>query len=292
MKFEKFSDLSRRVTYAVTLLIVLLLLITNAGNLYVSVLVVLAVSVMAGVGVWEYGILATAKGLKPALALMSSVAVCEVIAFFIAHKWFNSPELPVFIIALGLALFILCRFRKTENSLIHVAVEFFGVVYVALPLSYMLCILYPIGPATPQDGRWWLLYLVLVTKVADMGAYFVGKIWGRKRLAPLISPNKTIEGAIGGLVSSIGLSLLLVFLGRKYAGIGFSIEYIDGFWLGILLGIFGQLGDLAESMFKRDAHVKDSNKIPGLGGVLDVVDSLIFTAPIIYFYLKFYSGTL
>lgn len=211
------------------------------------------------------------------------------IAFFIAHKWFHTQELPVFVFAVGVGLFFLNRFRRSDGALIHVAVEFFGVAYIAIPLSYMLAILYPIATPVVEDGRWWIFYLILVTKITDIGAYFVGRIWGKHRLAPLLSPKKTVEGAIGGLVCTIALSLSMVYLGRTYAGDAFPLAWVDALWLGLLIGVFGQLGDLAESLLKRDAMVKDSNTIPGLGGVLDTLDSLIFTAPIVYFYLKGYS---
>ncbi|NGX39669.1 MAG: Phosphatidate cytidylyltransferase [Chlamydiae bacterium] len=287
---DKFSDLNKRMSVAIGLLAVLALLIIFAANPFVSVLVVLGVSAMAGVGVWEYAKLATSKNLRPSYPLMITVAVCEVLAFFIAHKWLHSQELPVFIFAVGLGLFFLNRFRRSEEALVHVAVEFFGVAYVAVPLSYMLAILYPIAPSTVDDGRWWLFYLIVVTKITDVAAYFIGRIWGKHRLAPVLSPKKTIEGALGGLLCTILVSLGMVFLGRTFAGAAFPLKFLDALWLGVLIGIFGQIGDLAESLLKRDAMVKDSNRIPGLGGVLDMIDSLIFTAPIVYFYLQWYGS--
>ena len=256
-----------------------------------SGLVVAATAAMAGVGVWEYAKLASTKGVKPAVLLMVIVAACEVVAFFIGHKWIHSQELPVFVFAIGVGLFFLNRFRKAEEALVNVAVDFFGVAYVAVPLSYMLAILYPINPFPSMDGRWWLFYLIVVTKITDVGAYFVGRIWGKTALAPTLSPKKTVEGAAGGLVCAVLFSLGIVFLGRMYAGTAFPLEYPDALWLGILIGVFGQIGDLAESLLKRDADVKDSNRIPGLGGVLDMIDSLIFTAPIVYFYLRWYTQT-
>lgn len=286
---NKFADLSKRLSIAVVVLLIVFCLIIFAANPYVSIVIVLAVALLAAVGVWEYGKMCQLKGLRPAVYVMMGVAVCEVIAFFIAHKWFQSPELPVFVFAVGVGIFFLIHFPKAEDSLINVAVEFFGVAYVAIPLSYMLAILYPIAPSTVADGRWWLVYLILVTKITDIGAYFIGRIWGKHRLAPRLSPKKTVEGAIGGLICTILLSIGMVYLGQKFAGSSFPLKFIDSLWLGLLIGVFGQIGDLAESLLKRDAVIKDSNRIPGFGGVLDMIDSLIFTAPIIYFYLKLYA---
>lgn len=290
MKLNPFTDLGRRFSTAITVVIVVLILLTFASNPIVSVLVVAAVAAMASLGVWEYAQLAKAKkGVQPAVWLMVIIAACEVVAFFIAHKWIHSQELPVFVFAIGVGLFFLNRFRKSEEALVNVAVDFFGVAYVAVPLSYMLAILYPIDPSRVIDGRWWLFYLIAVTKITDVGAYFVGRLFGKKALAPTLSPKKTVEGALAGLVCAILFSLGMVYAGKVYAGNKFPLEYLDALWLAILIGVFGQLGDLAESLLKRDAEVKDSNKIPGIGGVLDLIDSLIFTAPIVYFYLRWYS---
>ncbi len=288
MNLKNFTDLNKRFLLTTIILCVLAAVVTFAYNPFVEGVVVVGVSIMAAIGVWEYANLARTKGVKPAVPLMVIVAALEVIAFFIAHKWIHSQELPVFVFAVGVGLFFLNRFRKSEEALLNVAVEFFGVAYIAVPLSYMLAILYPIQ-ASVLDGRWWLLYLILVTKITDVGAYFIGRIWGKQPLAPNLSPKKTIEGGVAGLLCAVGLSMAMVYIGKTFAGKVFPLEYLDALWLGILLGVFGQIGDLAESLLKRDAHVKDSNRIPGLGGVLDMIDSLIFTAPIVYFYLRWYT---
>nr|NGX37830.1 hypothetical protein [Chlamydiota bacterium] len=119
MKMGKFADLSKRFSLTICILFVLALLVTFSGNPIMSVLVVATVSAMAGVGVWEYAKLASTKGVRPAVFLMVIVAVCEVIAFFIAHKWIDSPELPVFVFAVGLGLFFLNRFRRAEEALVN-----------------------------------------------------------------------------------------------------------------------------------------------------------------------------
>ena len=122
-------------------------------------------------------------------------------------------------------------------------------------------------------------FLVLVTKMGDVGAYFVGNIMGRHNLIPRISPHKTIEGTMGGLVFSV----LSAVASKSYLP---NFSYAHLVVLGILLGILAQVGDLAESLLKRDCAVKDAGGIlPGLGGMLDIIDSLLFTTPIFYFYI-------
>jgi len=116
--------------------------------------------------------------------------------------------------------------------------------------------------------------------MGDVGAYFVGRSIGKHNLIPRISPNKTVEGTMGGLIASIATALISRLYLPNYS-----------FWhlltLGLLLGILAQVGDLAESLIKRDCNTKDAgNNILGFGGMLDVIDSLLFTTPIFYFYVK------
>jgi phosphatidate cytidylyltransferase len=137
-----------------------------------------------------------------------------------------------------------------------------------------------------HDGRLWLAYLVAVTKITDMGGYFMGKMWGKSKLAPHLSPGKTLIGGIAGFISAILLSLGFFLLSKYFQLESFKLNFIQAIFLGGVIGIFSQLGDLAESLLKRDAKVKDSNTIPGVGGVLDFLDSLLFTLPVLYLFLK------
>jgi phosphatidate cytidylyltransferase len=125
--------------------------------------------------------------------------------------------------------------------------------------------------------------LIAVTKITDVGAYFVGKLFGKHPLAPYLSPRKTIEGAIGGFCSAVALSLFFCIIGRS---VGWDLSVWHAAWLGMVIGILSQVGDLAESLLKRDAAVKDSNRIPGIGGVLDLLDSVLFTSPVVYFFIR------
>jgi phosphatidate cytidylyltransferase len=161
----------------------------------------------------------------------------------------------------------------------------FGALYVAL-LGFLL-LLVKNGPALPHGapigawldgGRTWLLIAIVTVWAYDTGAYAVGRTWGRRHFAVHLSPGKTLEGVAGGLVSAVVVSgIVLWSAGQPIAG---------GLVLGLLVGLAAQAGDLAESMLKRAASVKDSsNLIPGHGGMLDRVDSILFAAPAVYFYL-------
>ena len=164
--------------------------------------------------------------------------------------------------------------ENTFEALGGVATTLFGLAYVAALFSY----LFYLRAMDVEHGAWFVLYLILVTKMGDAGAYVIGNLIGRHILMPRISPRKTIEGFVGAvLVSGVTAVMARAMLGPM------EMTAPLAFLLGIFLGVCGQLGDLAESLLKRDCQVKDSGTaVPGLGGILDVMDSLLFTAPLFY----------
>jgi phosphatidate cytidylyltransferase len=128
-------------------------------------------------------------------------------------------------------------------------------------------------------GLGFLVSLLLITKLGDIGCYLFGTKFGRTPLLPRISPKKSIEGSIGGLLFSV----LGAFISKPFL----DLAYPHLFVIGVFLGVLAQLGDLSESLIKRDCGIKDSgNMIPGIGGALDLIDSLLFTGPAFYFYLS------
>jgi phosphatidate cytidylyltransferase len=288
MTQQKLTDLSKRLKVSLLAIALISFLMVFSGNVIIKAVLVLFMALLAAIGIWEYVQLARAKSLQPALKCMIIIAVCEVISFFLAHKLIVFSQLPAIVLSLGAALFFVMHFKETTTALFHVAVEFFGVCYVAVPLSFMLAILYPMSSTGDAwDGRLWLVYLILVTKVTDVGAYFVGRLWGKARLAPILSPKKTVEGAVAGFICAVGCSVLFSWMGSKLFPTYFDLPLLGALFLGSCIGVIGQVGDLAESLLKRDAAIKDSNNLPGLGGVLDMLDSLLLTTPVVYFYLQF-----
>ena len=169
--------------------------------------------------------------------------------------------------------------ENTFEALGGLATTLFGLAYVAALFSYF----FYIRTTDPAQGAWLVLYLILVTKLGDAGAYIIGNLIGRHTLVPRISPRKTIEGFVAAtLVSVIAAVLAQPLLGTQQI-FGQAPTPVLCAIMGLILGIVGQLGDLAESLLKRDCQVKDSGTLlPGLGGVLDVIDSLLFTAPLFY----------
>ena len=175
--------------------------------------------------------------------------------------------------------------KNNPKPLETIAGTLMGVIYISLLLSFFAKLLLAWGDTT---GRLLILYLLLVVKAADMGAYFVGCSIGRHKLIPRISPAKTWEGFFGGLLSSVVVSVLFYALAKNSLG-ALTLRLSDALILAILLGTIGTVSDLTESLFKRGAGVKDSGRmILGMGGILDVIDSLLFSAPALYVYARFF----
>lgn len=165
-----------------------------------------------------------------------------------------------------------------EQSLRDGAMTLFGILYLGLTLSTL-----SMTRLLPQ-GEWLIFFLLMVTWASDTGAYYIGTLYGRHRLAPTISPKKTVEGLVGGLISAI----LVAYAARWWFFPDFS--GLDCIILATLLTLSGLWGDLTESAMKRSVGMKDSGGIlPGHGGMLDRLDSLLFTAPVFYYYVTMVS---
>jgi phosphatidate cytidylyltransferase len=184
-------------------------------------------------------------------------------------------ERTVLVSAVAVALCLpLFSSHSLRNAFMDGMVLITGILYIGLTLSYLLLI------RGLPDGTLWVFFVVLVTWAGDTGAYVAGKSLGRHALAPVISPKKTYEGLAGGLL----FACILALVAREWFLPALSPR--DCLLLGLLLTVAGLVGDLAESAIKRSAGFKDSGAlIPGHGGMLDRLDSLLFTAPVFYYYV-------
>lgn len=199
------------------------------------------------------------------------------------HYHAASPQtLPLLITAaLLISLVSILAGPSRETAFRNWAWVIAGALYVAWLLSYWLNLraLQPV-----EAGRSWVYLAMLTTFANDTGAYFIGRAMGKRKLAPRISPAKTVEGAIGGLACAVLAALLIAAVLNLVSP--FTFKYWQIVPLGILIGIFAQVGDLVESLLKRNMGVKQSGDLlPGHGGVLDRFDSLIFVGPVVYYYL-------
>ncbi len=278
-------DLKQRLVMSVIWIILLVVLVYLSPYSVFPLLFTAGLAFVIGIALWEYYRMAQHKGFQPMVAIGLVGGVCYVFASFLQTLDSNWDFVPICILgAILFALFIF-YFYKAQEPFLNIAITFFGIIYITTTLSLIININFYFPKSSIQDGRWWILYLLAVTKFADIGGYFIGKAFGKHKLALNISPGKTIEGFIGGICLSLLASLFLCFL-DPYFDYPLNIYWTQAIFLGILLGVVAQLGDLAESLLKRDAGVKDSNNMKGHGGVLDMVDSLLFTAPVIYTFLK------
>jgi phosphatidate cytidylyltransferase len=194
--------------------------------------------------------------------------------------------LPLWAVAFGVLLAFIAQMRRYEKpgaSIAAVSLSTLIMVYVGVMMSFIILLRIEFGNARGMAA---LLSLVVVVKLSDTGAYACGRLFGRHKLAPKLSPGKTIEGAIGGLVAGcFGGWLMFNWLGPHMVDSTPSTPWWGWFLFGVVLTVAGVVGDLAESLLKRDADRKDSSTwLPGLGGVLDFMDSLLAAAPFAYLF--------
>jgi len=251
--------------------------ITLRGGLFFLVLADLIILL----GLREFYVLMRAKGYQPfeALGYFCALAISW-------YAWRQGTGVPL--ILTGSLLLIMVRelFRQDmSKSLAHIAVTIFGIMYIGWMGSHLVMLRQL--PATlgldDHIGARLVFFAALLTWATDTGAYLCGVAFGRHKLIPRISPKKTVEGAVGGLLAA-------GFCGWLCArGLTPFLTPLASTVVGLVVGVMAQLGDLVESMIKRDAGIKDTAElIPGHGGVLDRFDSLLFTVPVLYYYFRFF----
>ncbi|MDR3623789.1 MAG: phosphatidate cytidylyltransferase [Chlamydiales bacterium] len=281
------KDLKPRLIMTTICVLFLFFFIGFAEHTYFKPVFVGAVAFVASVAFWEYCQIVKMKGIVPCtkVGIVGTVCYAYAIYFGIESSFFSF--LPLFVLGIILTLSFLMRFNEVENALASVATTFFGIVYITVTFSGIIVIMYHFPQVSGKDGRLWLIYLLAVSKMTDVGGLFIGRFCGKKSLIPKISPNKTVAGAFGGIlfagITSVGFAYATGF--KESSALGLTL--LQSIYLGLILGFFAEIGDLAESLLKRDGKIKDSNPhFPGLGGALDTVDSLLFTTPIVCLFLQ------
>jgi len=281
MQFSK--QFKQRVVMSAIGIIGLAISIYFSFSPYFKFLFILLNGAVIGLALVEYYHLARNKGFQPSapFGIGFSVLYLIVLSASLHHPSFSG--VPALFLLFSLLVLFLLFFKHQALALGNLAITLFGIGYLTIPLSCALRINYFYPPNSIDDGRLWLAYALITTKMTDIGAYFCGKILGRYKLAPTISPKKTIEGSLGGLGASLIFSVVFALFTSHVAV--FKMTFFQSIWIGLSISVLAQIGDLAESLLKRDAGVKDSSHLPGLGGVLDIVDSLVFTLPFVYLLL-------
>jgi len=280
----------RRLTSTIILWAIVLTAIFSQNPVIANYVFLLLMIGLAGAGLWEfYGLIEKRElkcfkwwGLTAGIALMASTH------YYVTHARghqllaakpndFETGVLVLFV--LGLCLRQLFD-RNNTQGFAGIATTLMGLMYVPWLLNFIQKINYLPG----IDGRFYVLYLLIVTKFSDVGAYCVGSLFGRHKMIPRISPGKTWEGFAGAVLVSTGASVALsLAAGERLKELTLGHAVV----IGLVLSLGAVVGDLIESAFKREAGVKDSGRLfPGIGGILDLIDSPLFNAPLLYLYLR------
>lgn len=276
LKDEKMSNMTTRTIVGFLLGPLVLLCIYFGGWILFGLVTLISI-----IATWEAFMMLKTKSISPNFTLGLWLAILIPLSFINRKIEFSI----LFVISLFvIALFEL--FRNKENPIQNTASTLFFSGYIGIGIGSFLGIRELLQIQLYDNSFAWLTIAIIFSLwMCDSFAYFGGKLMGRTKLFPRISPNKTWEGSIWGFIASV----LFMYLFYKFSPMNqLPINYNEVIVIGILIGMFGQIGDLVESMFKRDSGVKDSSHlIPGHGGFFDRFDSLIFVSPLIFFYLRY-----
>jgi phosphatidate cytidylyltransferase len=268
----KFPNLLQRVLVSLVA-IPLILFVVYLGKVFFLIFVLMIILLT----LYEFFNLTKVKGASPDYLSGFIYAILVAIIFYIKKLELFLP-LTFLLIAY---VSIMNLARKENNSFLNVGMTIFGSMFLSLFYSTLIGIREKFDVSYNQ-GAYVIMVMLAAIWICDSAAYFGGTAYGKHRLLERISPKKSIEGAIFGFVFAI-----LTFVAGKFLLLDF-LNWFDVIYMGLVVGVIGQIGDLVESMFKRDVGVKDSsNLIPGHGGILDRFDSLLFVSPFIYFYLSY-----
>jgi phosphatidate cytidylyltransferase len=261
---------------------------------------VLAILVITGIAINEFYQLIEAKGAVPVRGVGTVAALALPLVAFIGSEYLATLLLSAVLLGLMIAQL---RKKQISESLASISETFFGVFYVGWLLSHAIVlrefqdsVAGRWGGAVaralhPDAGAFYLFFVIAVVIAGDAGAYFAGRKFGQRPLAPEVSPKKTIEGAYGALAGGVAMAML-VKGGFDLLAPALSAQLSWGFalFLGPVLAGVGIVGDLVESLLKRDAQVKDTGTLlPGTGGVLDRIDSNLLGIPVMYYFLLAYT---
>jgi phosphatidate cytidylyltransferase len=272
------SELARRVLFAVVAAPLAVLVIWWGDAALATLL-----AVVAALGAWEFYRMAANRGAMPLAGAGITAAALVPLAVHAHYLRVFTLPLSAGVLAVLALLGATIWLRGVEGQpLLAAATTVFGVLYVGVPLAYGYALRYFDYSVGRNAGTAIVFFPVLLTWASDVGAYAFGRLIGRRKLIPSVSPGKTVAGALGGLLVTLLVAAAYVtWVLRPVASLSLGVGALVGFALAVSAA--AQLGDLAESLLKRDAGVKDSSHlIPGHGGVLDRFDSLFFVLPLSY----------
>jgi len=295
-KAELRKDLMKRLASSVVLIPFVLWTIVQGGLFYLAVVI--------GIGILAqhefYGLIAD-KGAKPIHSVGLGFGAAVILV-----AYFGNEYQAMLLMTASLLVMMIAQLGKNEihEAMASISGTFFGVFYVSWLLSHAVLLRkFDVAAAAHYDpallvtlgitsgtGIFFMVYTLVTVVGCDVGAYFAGRAWGKRQLAPEISPNKSVEGALGGVIAGalFGLSTKLVF-DAFWPDWSAAIPWSAALGFAVLLSVVGIIGDLVESLLKRDAKVKDTGALlPGMGGILDRIDAPLLGLPTMYYLMLGY----
>jgi phosphatidate cytidylyltransferase len=270
----------------ITALVVLPVLIASILISWLWWLFIALAAAALALALWEFYVLATSPSVKPdaGAGYLASI-VLFLIALFSNDLIFSliATQGVIIVLTIGCLIAAMLRGSNFEKMIASSGATILGVLYVAFLGSHLVTLRTGFQQSLSADL---LSFFFMVLMGSDIGAYYVGRMFGKTKLAPKISPGKTWEGVAGGVAAAIGMATLAHFWFFRQLPLKFALP------LAAVMTLLGILGDLTESALKRGAGKKDAaSLLPGHGGMLDRLDSLLFNAPLIYYFARFYFST-
>ncbi|MEK6634977.1 MAG: CDP-archaeol synthase [Planctomycetota bacterium] len=242
-------------------------------------------AVLAGIiGLYEFYNIAGKNGFSPFRLSGIGTGVWLFVLYWLSIS--KSPDTDpqffkqeVFLVLIFWLLLVQAFTHSTKDAIKNISVTIFGILYVFFLLSYAVALRHL------PNGVCIIIMVLLVSKFGDIGGYLLGRKYGKHKLSKVISPNKTVEGACFAILCSVLIAVIFNLIPQtKVISLPWSILF------GLIVGFSAMLGDLAESLLKRDANVKDSSQlVPAFGGVLDIIDCLLVSMPVAYYFLGFFK---
>ena len=269
---ERKMHLKRWITGLIALPILIFLVYKGGGAFS------LPVSTAGVVALWEYYRIVFDPALKAITTIIAGWGYVLGVAIMWGAYWVG-PDLILGLVALNLVVVALMSmfYFKTDPAVLRVVVhQLQGIIYIPVLLSFLILI------RASESGMTWIFLLMAIVFAGDTSAYYIGSYLGRHKLSPAISPGKTIEGSVAGLVANLAVGAIAKAIFIPSLPWGISIFFF------LIIGMAGQIGDLFESQMKRLSGIKDSSRIlPGHGGILDRIDALLFASPVAYGFIRF-----
>lgn len=265
---------------------------SGSGTLPAGTLLLAAGLLIVPIAARELGSIFRAGGVQASRRWLAMAAMAGLLVSAAVPRYASAVNAVAMVASVATGVLIASllwhiRGRQLQGATAAVGAAVFAFVYLGLMFGFVLAL-------RREHSAWVVLGVLIVTKSCDIGAFATGKLLGRHKLIPWVSPGKTWEGLVGGLALSAGAAVLAVTLARqvpqddRFVGLA-GMELWRAASIGVLFGLTGQAGDLLASVLKRDARLKDSgHSLPGFGGVLDVVDSVLLVAPVAFWVLKGY----